>query len=491
MSNIFYLLIQINIIYCYLNNKTVVLPFSKISIGNVGNNNETEYTISDMISYNIYTNISIGTPPQTVAHFIEPEASAFEYKFKSISKIKGSSKDYENLYKSKQNFFFNENISATFQQYTGDQIKYTDYLYFNESLKSNFSFIIYYINLIETYKTGCIGLAAPIEYDEKNKNYFIYQLKNLLLIEDYIWTIKYEDKDLNYNFKDDDIIGKIIFGKYPHKYNPDIYKENEIIQIYSKTGIYFQRVWKIDINQVKLNLSDVNCIEENSIIEFNFLSSYIIGTKIYQTKIESMFFDDLINQRKCKKEIIKENINQIIEYVIYSCDNDNDVYNNHIKKFKELYFVRKDNDIYFMFNYKDLFKLINNRYYFMIIFNVEEFEEDTENWIMGEVFLRKYITSFNIDEKTVIFYKNQINNKNKENQDDNNKDDGTGNKINLRIIIEILMVIIIIVLAILLAYKICQKVRKKRANELVDNDYEYTSAEGENKLFESNANKNE
>ena len=494
MSIITYLLIKISIIFCYLNNKTVVLPFSKISIGNIGTNNNEENILSDMINYNIYTKISIGTPPQSVAHFIEPQANFFEYKYKSISNINNTSINYENLYKSKQNFFYSENSSSTFKNHSDDPRAYTDIIYFNESLKTNFSFVIYYFNRPEKYKTGCIGLSAPIEFydlDERDRNYFIYQLKHLQLIEDYIWTVNYENKDLNYNFKDDDIIGKITFGKYPHKYSPNIYNEDEMIQIYSKTGSFFQGFWTLSINQVKFNLSDVNSIEGNSTLEFNILSSYIIGTKNYQTKIESKIFEDLINQKKCKKEIIKENINQKDEYSIYSCDNDKSFYDNYIKKFPELYFVRADNEIYFMFFYKDLFKLINNRWYFMIIFN-EQKTENTNKWIMGEVFLRKYVTSFNIDAKTLIFYKNQIDSKNKENQNDNNdNEEGSNKSVNFRIIIEIVMAVVIVILVILLAYKISQKTRKKRANELDDNNYEYTSGEGENKLFEADANKNE
>ena len=490
MIIISYLLIHISFVYSYLNNKTVVLPFSKLSVSNIANNNEIEKIISGMISYNIYTKIEIGTPPQTVAHFIEPTANFFEYKFKSISYINDSSLDYENIYKSKQNFFYSENSSSTFHNHSDDPRAYTDIIYFNESIKTNISFVIYYFNRPEKYKTGCIGLSAPIEFydlDERDRNYFIYQLKRLQLIEDYIWTVRYENKDLNYNFKDDDIIGKIIFGKYPHKYNPDIYNEDELIQIYSRTGSFFQGFWTLSINQVKLNLTDSSCIEENSTLEFNIMSSYLIGTKNYQTKIESKFFYDLINQKKCKKEYIKESINEKSEYTIYSCDNNKDVYDNYIKKIPELYFVRSINEIYFMFFYKDLFKLINNRWYFMIIFN-EQGNENTNKWIMGEVFLRKYVTSFNIDAKTLIFYKNQINSKNGESQKDNEEEAGIN--ISLRIIIEIVMGLVIILLVILLIYKISQKTRKKRANELVDNDFEYTSSEGKNKLFESDANKN-
>lgn len=52
-------------ILLFCKSKNIILPFRKISIENFNGNK----TINDLINYNIYTNISMGTPPQIVAHF--------------------------------------------------------------------------------------------------------------------------------------------------------------------------------------------------------------------------------------------------------------------------------------------------------------------------------------------------------------------------------------------------------------------------------------
>ena len=58
-----------------LQNKNIFLPFKKMTIEYL---NETK-TISDFINYNIYTNISMGTPQKDVAHFIVQSNLLFYY----------------------------------------------------------------------------------------------------------------------------------------------------------------------------------------------------------------------------------------------------------------------------------------------------------------------------------------------------------------------------------------------------------------------------
>ena len=56
--------------------KNIILPFNKLTFENFTGLK----TINDLINYNIYTNISVGTPPQTVAHFIDPTNYGFQFK---------------------------------------------------------------------------------------------------------------------------------------------------------------------------------------------------------------------------------------------------------------------------------------------------------------------------------------------------------------------------------------------------------------------------
>ena len=61
--------------------------------------------------------------------------------------------------------------------------------------------------------------TAIFHKNENNKYNFIYELKQLDLINDYSWTIKYINKNEN------DIEGFLIIGDYPHIYDNKNYNE--------------------------------------------------------------------------------------------------------------------------------------------------------------------------------------------------------------------------------------------------------------------------
>lgn len=82
---------------------------------------------------------------------------------------------------------------------------------------------------------------------------------------------------------------------------------------------------------------------------------------------------------------------------------------NELVYFPTLYLEMKETNLTFLFNYKELFKLYDDQLYFLICFN----KDNNQNWEMGEIFLRKYITSFNYDTKTISFYKTQVDEINK------------------------------------------------------------------------------
>ena len=131
-----------------------------------------------------------------------------------------------------------------------------------------------------------------------------------------------------------------------------------------------------------------------------------------------------------------------------------------------------------------VFKLHNNRLYFLI------YHSKYSTWKLGELFFRKYITSFGYDSKTIIFYiifyKSQVDEINKKTDiiypdvDPNGKPSGNPNDDNndknktLRMVLEILggvFILAAIIVIIHLVVKLKTR-RKKRADELKD-DYEY------------------
>ena len=303
------------------------------------------------------------------------------------------------------------------------------------------------------------------------------------------------------------LLGKFIIGESPHQFNPEKYQSNEQIIINGELQIY--------INEIKLKSPKSNYKENDIKVFIQFNSNFIQASLEYKKEIESYFFSNLIKRKLCKKELIRENI-KMVSYFIYSCVNNENMISK-IKNFPSLYFEIKTYNLTFLFTYKELFQLHNDRLYFLIIFRNTTYI----TWNLGEIFLRKYTPSFNYDSKTISFYKTVVDEINVKTDvpytsyddssdtepidDDSDKeidkdsdmykdsdiitDDTTDKSDNnpkeqnnkkekdnvwkiVRIIIEVLMGVIIIVFAIVFVIKF-SKIRKKRANELKDDNYEY------------------
>ena len=164
--------------------------------------------------------------------------------------------------------------------------------------------------------------------------------------------------------------------------------------------------------------------------------------------------------------------------ILYILCNNSEILKEKVKNFPTLYLGIKQYNLTFLFNYKELFKLYNKRLYFLILFK----NDSSTNWDFGELFLRKYTTSFNYDSKTVSFYKQQvkeINNKTDipEPYPENDKGEPDGkNDYNLRLIFEIIMgsLLLLAIVVIIIFWIKIKKSKKKRAAELKeDEDYEY------------------
>ena len=446
--------------------KNIVLPFKKISIGNF---NEKGKTINDLLSFFIYTNITMGTPPQTCGHFIEQNPDIFFYKRIVLSYDPNKYDDnIEQKVIDKTKFWYNNDNSTTFNKIDDYYGIFSDIFYFqnlnNNQTKIELKFNIYSLQL--KYKCGIISLRNPIYPYFGLEMYFINEIKEKDLITEYYFTIIYNENNSLFNYNNDLYLGKIIIGESPHTFNPDKYKkDDEIINNGNEFTLF--------INEMKFYTPKFNYSEENFNIELSFTNGFIKGSSSFRDVIKKIFFSELLKKNLCSEDSLEENV-YIAKYIVISCNNSKEI-QEQIKLFPNLYFEIKPNNLTFIFTYKELFSLFNERIYFLINFK----DDNYTNWKMGDIFLRKYLTSFNYDSKTISFYRNQvdeINNKSIVPYYPDNRDDNSS-KVNLwkiiRIIIEIIMGIIIIVISVLL-YKKYKSSRKKRANELDDDeDYDY------------------
>ena len=458
--------------------KNIILSFNKISIEDYNGRK----TIDDYINYNIYTNMLMGTPMQNVSHFILQGEYYFNFKKRSLSYnyIKSSIfLNKENL----SNFWFDNEKSST-SIISDDEEVFSDIYYFDTLNKT----IIKVENLRhntdlkdskELYKCGIIGL-----YHKKYKIYrnnsinLMEELKSKGVINEYSFTILYNEK-INLFNEHKDNLGKIIIGESPYIFNSQFKIEDEVV--------IPEKDWSILINQ--LISCKMNYTEENIEMKISFNTAFIIGTNLYKDEIHKKFFSELIKKNLCSLELLSENIFPY-EYYIFSCENNEEMREN-IKLFPSLKFEIKMNDLYFIFSYFDLFKLFNDKLYFMVIFKIEKHTSNIPRWVVGEIFLRKYLTTFNYDSKMIIFYRNQVNEANIKSENIDEINDSQKDKslpINIRTVFEILMGIVLIIIFYLLVKK-CRNSKKIFANELEDSNYEYIPKENKeyntlNKEFE-------
>ena len=375
--------------------KNIVLPFKKMTIEYL---NKTK-TINDFIKFNIYTNIMMGTPRKNVAHFILKENNEFSYvELDKIIEMNFLKKEIEDTL----DLFYWPAFSSTKEEVDIDNMEYSDIFYFNDlnetEVSKNLSFKLPMNKVNKLF--GIFDLSNGGNYRNRNKIYIMILLWAYDLISGYYITFLYDEYKPNdtMNYFNDNyniILGNLIIGERPHEFNPEKFKEEDVVIINGD--------FKLFINEIKFKTKMLNFTKNNTNLAFKYNSEFIKGTYDYKLKIDEYFFKDLIEENICIMNYYKDNINHY-EEIIYSCQN-NEAMMNQLNYFPTLYLEIKEYNLTFLFNYKELFKLYNERFYFLIYFNKNN---NNREWEMGEIFLRKYITSFNNATQKISFYRNQI-----------------------------------------------------------------------------------
>ena len=380
-------------------NKHVFFPFKKMTIESLNKSK----TISDFIDFNIYTNIKLGTPPKNIAHFILRSNSFFSFRTLDLQSHEIS--EYKNIEKTileSLNNYYTIKSSSSFEIIDNEFGIYSDIYYLNDITGKEKAYKLQFNIRPGDIKEKLFGTIDIYSQNIPYNEYYMYLFKVLQdngVIDGYYITFLYGEYNLDddtFNYFNDDysnILGNLILGESPHELFPDKYKADNEIKKYGNFQLY--------INQIKFKSKISNQTESSKSINFRFTSQFIKGSNEFKNEIDKIFFNELIKNNLCRIDIIEENI-LIAKDTVYSCENNN-IVKNKIKYFPNLYFEIKESNLTFLFNYKELFKLNHNRVYFLIIFK-------NNNWEFGEIFLRKYITSFNYDLHTISFYKEQVDN---------------------------------------------------------------------------------
>ena len=476
---LFFILFSI-ISLLHINLSYIVLPFEIFVEKYISNDTENpRYNatklLNEWFSFNLFAKLQIGFPVQEISAHINPQKSCFQIKEINIESIELDNLSYffSNDEKPINLSLFNLNDSQTFKdvssEYSGtffpsqnlmgnDQITFYNNIDINNSnnikIINNLHFLVNKKNYegADCTKEKC-GMQIGIKMfnqEDKCPN-FNKELKKSKTTEKYIFSINYISK----------YSGSLILGAYPHEYFPDKYKQEQLFSLYTSPESYV----KFDFNMIVDDIIsfDVNQketqISNNTKIIFKFYYGFFIGTYSYQEYIEKYFFNDLINNKICYNAN-RTKYGYIMYFDIYFCKEDNI---DDIKKFPALKFYLKNTNTSFIFNFDDLFIKIGDKYYFMVIF--EKYHRSF--WEIGYPFFKKYDIVFDDDSKTISYYNTDISNKiNNDNE----------NNMTIKIIVILLLSIIIFCLLLGVGFYFGKKQymqRKKRANELDDDDYDY------------------
>lgn len=459
--------IKINILFILLisiYNSIIIIPFTEYIRKEPDN-----FTLDDVINFLepniIYSNISIGTPPQKINIILNSQnygINLYQHNcnFTGSSYLKDKSSTF-NIEKIYYNYPPKNNVSI---------INETLYFYDNLNLKNQKPFnmkIIYSDNEDNTqkdsYTNTCIyaGLLLDLMYYQEYPTNLINQLKkNYHFIETYDFSFKYKSENK----------GEIIIGAEPHIYDPKNYFEEQLRRVgaldKNKQNL---RDWFLNFDKIYYPYkvkSTGNIINETiglvKSIRIQFDIGMIIGPGEYKEMIKRHFFNDLIKENKCFEATDEK------EQEIFYCDKsaENDIKND----FPTIYFEMKQFNKIFELNYKDLFIEKNGKFYFLIYFKYY-----VNYFTVGKIFLKKYFFTFNQDSKTIGFYNEELPGGKK----NINGNTSSKNRKFYLIIIIFLLIIIFVFLGFYIGKLIYNKVRKKRINELDDN-YEYDSEDNLN-----------
>lgn len=308
---------------------------------------------------------------------------------------------------------------------------------------------------------GVCGLQLPQFNSEIDYN-LIISLKKANGTNSYNWYLDFE------NFANKE--AKMVVDGFPHDLNNKKYNSKKFVQTnaisvdsaYLKYPLWALKFSDIFYGDINMNLSQEN---KTALIQFDF--GMIVAPKETQDIMEKEFFNEYYKKNICFNDSLT------ISNYIY-CKNVKDF---NVNNFKSIYFKSVDLNIIFELSYEDLFYYTNEYIYFLILFR--EYK-----WIIGEIFLKKYHLVFNQDEKTIGYYLGVEKSKNE--QDTNDKNNESKFEFSLIHILLILILLTLIIIGIILYTK--KGKRKNRANELDDDNYEYSSpindAEKGNKIIE-------
>ena len=477
---IIYILSFVNFSYEYL-----VIPFKNKNTRQPQSFNFKSITGEEFLEFNknkLISSISFGTPFKTLELYL-----TMDYRLFFIGKgycLKDSKSSYDPNKSSSYSFNekkFYSNPFNDLRNMTLGKDKCT--LYDDYNLKSNIglnNFLLYYGN-IANYSENifdkdkiCGIMGFKMHYENSYYGQFKgleYVLKINNITNSSFWSIEFFDETEKKNYGDND--GYIILGAGDYKYLKNIKNITEDnIQFSYNSYTVGTLEWNTAFQKIFYYNSKNDTIKmDNSFLNvgFNFDNKYYFCTKDYFESIKINFFNDYISKGICSIHQLNE---FYLKYKYITCNKK--FFLEEKNKFPVLYLLSYSFNYTFQLTSNDLFIEVNDDFLFLMFYD----PWNPKLFLFGEKFMKKYNFIFRIDQKSIGFIP-QINKEEKSDKEKKQEIIDNKNKFQIIWIIILSVLLVGIILGILVGKKIWDNKRKKRANELVDEDYEYESKKEE------------
>ena len=467
-NNLIIILIYISIFLTYINTYIIIplkstdeLYFSALSESelSINNNEKNSEIFSKYINNVLYTDLVVGEPNQKATAFLSQD----EYGFNFYEEF--STKELKELGSKNYNFYL-KNLSKTISHTDGynyehsfwSYLSHEDFLYlYKYNDKDIFSIEELYnkkitktenkIHFIYTIRnsskipneTDFIKIQKNFEKEQDelrklnftNFSYFSIGLKfgnknsagiTKSFIEEFFtkkeitnkkWNIYYS-KNKDHNNKNNNKYNIfLIIGSLPHIYFSNIFNEIEQFCTYSEKSIFSDKptLSFYDI-YTNINNNTISLTKFDRTTEINFNFGLISASWYAKNILEKKYFNNLIQQGKCFESRI--NKTGYSYYVYFYCDK-NKITKEEIKKFPGIYFKHTEFSYIFEFNSDDLFENFGDIIIFKMIF------DSSNKWVLGKLFLTKYMLSFDDEDKKIYFYNKNYDDNNHDNNNDKNK----------------------------------------------------------------------
>ena len=415
----------------------LVIPFDRVN--DIFSNDDIEVA-KNIFSNDIYCNISIGKPSQSVPFLISFDKQATFISDKDFSFSKFDPKKSETFKK-----LSNENAKYVFENLESGYNVSDSFRIMNENYNliniQNIPFILG-TKLTKNFNfSASLGLKKKT-YNNKNVFNFIENLKSKEIINSEVFSFKFFD----------DGTGELLIGSYPHEYDNN-YDSADLVQS-SSLEFGISNNWFLRINSVFYGEKMVFGGDKQELFDFTPEKGMIVLNKKMLDIIHDEFFSELIDQKKCIQ--IKISVN----YYNFVCEDTID-----LSTFKPISFIHIGMEYNFKFEAKDLFYHYYDRYFFLVAFG------DTMYIHLGKPFFKKYNLFFNQDSKQLSLYSKISNNNTNMNKIKNS--------------LPLILIIILSLMVLYLGRKLyIYKVKKIKVNEIIE-DFDYNKqTESKSKMLE-------